>query len=90
VLPVGLFAGPDPFKDGLLAIGNSLDKSTIVDLQIDDQALNDNGVVAFLATLADGRQVIYRADPLEVPEPNMLTLVTLLGLGLLVSRRRLV
>jgi hypothetical protein len=62
----GIFAGPDPVADKVLAVGDPLFNSTVTQLALWRDGLNDLGQIAFLATLADGRQVIGRttlADP---------------------------
>jgi hypothetical protein len=56
----GIFTGPDPVADKVLAVGDPLFNSTVTQLALWRDGLNDAGQIAFLATLADGRQVIGR------------------------------
>jgi hypothetical protein len=58
-----LFDGPSPTTDLVVAIGDPLAGSEAFHLVSCRQALNDHGQIAFLARLADGRDVIVRADP---------------------------
>jgi hypothetical protein len=51
------------------------------------RGLNDNGQVAFYATLADGTQGIDRAD-VVVPEPSSVVLTGIGGLGIVGYLRR--
>ncbi len=60
---LGLFAGPDPAVDGILALGDALLDSTVEDFAANPVSVNAIGQVAIRASLADGRQVILRADP---------------------------
>ena len=60
---LGLFVGPDPEADRILAIGDPLLGSTVADLRSNPVSVNAVGHVAIAATLADGRQLILRADP---------------------------
>lgn len=63
----GIFTGPDPEADKVIATGDDLFGSTVRSLDSNVlalQGLNDAGQVAIEATLADGRQVIARADPM--------------------------
>ena len=68
----GIFAGPNPATDKVIAIDDPLDGS-IVDgffvRQFNGHFFNDYGQVVFYASLVDGRQGFYRADPegLELP-----------------------
>lgn len=74
-LGLGIFLGPEPVSDRVIMAGDHLDGSTVTGISVHQDFLNNNGQLAFLATLADGRQGIFRADPdLLVPEPSMLTL----------------
>jgi hypothetical protein len=59
----GLFAGPDPDADRILALGDTLLGSSVEDLASNPVSVNAHGHVAVRATLADGRQLILRADP---------------------------
>jgi hypothetical protein len=70
---VGIFSGPDPVTDKILRTGDFLFGSEIIDLPSNGArlGLNDSGQVAFEALLADGRDVIVRADPIAaVPESS--------------------
>jgi hypothetical protein len=70
---VGIFTGPDPLLDRVITMGDLLFGSEVRTLDFGGgQALNDIGQVAFRATLADGRTVVARADPVAVPEPSTL------------------
>jgi hypothetical protein len=62
---VGIFTGGDPEDDRVVAIGDDLDGSTVVDLSVLSfrAGLNNSGQIAFVAQLADGRTGVYRADP---------------------------
>ena len=60
---LGLFAGPDPHRDRILAVGDSLLGSTVTDLVANPVSMNAGSQLAVRAALADGRQVILRADP---------------------------
>jgi hypothetical protein len=66
---LGLFAGPDPDADRILALGDRLLGSTVADLAANPVSINSDGHVAVRAALADGRQVILRADPTDSCEP---------------------
>jgi len=63
---LGLFAGPDPEADRILAIGDSLLDSTVEEFASNPVSVNAVGQVAVRAKLADGRQLILRADPTVV------------------------
>lgn len=55
---------------------------TGLDFGTGNRSLNKSGQLTFIATLADGRVVAARADPV-VPEPSTVTLFGLGSLGLL-------
>jgi hypothetical protein len=69
----GLFNGPDPVADRVIAIGDELFGSTVVGLilgspgtqqnTMNPRGLNNADQILFSANLADGRTVIVRADP---------------------------
>ncbi|MFN8494661.1 MAG: choice-of-anchor tandem repeat NxxGxxAF-containing protein [Caldilineaceae bacterium] len=61
----GIFTGPDPVADKVMTIGDPLLGSTVTGLAFSREGLNDMGQLAFRAALADGRQVIVRADPMS-------------------------
>jgi len=60
---LGLFAGPDPEADRILALGDPLLGSTVEDFAANPVSVNAAGQVAIRVKLADGRQLILRADP---------------------------
>jgi hypothetical protein len=60
---LGLFSGPDPEADRILAGGDPLLGSTVSELGANPVSVNSAGQVAISATLVDGRQAILRADP---------------------------
>jgi hypothetical protein len=62
---LGLFAGPDPPADRILALGDPLLGSVVSDFAANPVSINADGHVAVRATLADGRQLILRADPTD-------------------------
>jgi hypothetical protein len=65
----GIFQGPDPAADKILATGDNLFGSTVVGFPTNGlgvRGLNNAGQIAFSANLADGRTVLVLADP--VPE----------------------
>ena len=66
----GIFTSANPLTDQVIALGDRLGNSTVTDLDITRQGLNDSGQISFTATLADGTQAVYRADPTAVPEPS--------------------
>jgi hypothetical protein len=59
----GIFTGSDPQADRVIATGDPLFDSTVASLGFFHQGINEGGQIAFFAQLADGRQVIVRADP---------------------------
>ncbi|MFY9580495.1 MAG: choice-of-anchor tandem repeat NxxGxxAF-containing protein [Gaiellaceae bacterium] len=61
---LGLFAGPDPDADRILALGDALLGSTVSELASNPVSVNAVGHVAIRASLTDGRQLIMRADPI--------------------------
>jgi len=51
--------------DRILAIGEALRGSSVADFGANPVSINAGGHVAVRATLADGRQLILRADPTD-------------------------
>jgi hypothetical protein len=60
---LGLFDGPNPEADRILALGDPLLDTTVDDFAANPVSVNACGQVAIRASLADGRQAILRADP---------------------------
>lgn len=58
----GIFAGFDPVGDRIIAVGDSLSGSTVVDLEFSTEGLNNEGLIVFEARLADGTEGIYQAS----------------------------
>jgi hypothetical protein len=65
----GIFAGPDPRTDRVIATGDRLDGSTVQNLTFCEEGLNDSDQLAFTAQLADRtspvgfRMAVFRATP---------------------------
>ena len=62
----GIFVGPDPVADKVLEVGDALARSQVSLVNLGD--INNAGQIALFAELADGRDLVLRADP--VPEPG--------------------
>ena len=78
----GIFTGPDLAADKVIGAGDTLFGSTVADLLMSIESLNDSGQIAFLYSLADGRTGIARADPITpAPEPGTLPLLIAALLG---------
>lgn len=81
----GLFFRSQNKTHRIIGVGDQLLGSTITSLLFPSaKGLNDNGQVAFYATLANGTQGIFRADPTaDVPEPGAIVgLLAFVSLGL--------
>jgi len=65
----GIFVGPDPVGDRVIATGDTLDGSTVQSLTFCEEGLNDPGQLAFIAQLEDldapdgFREAVFRATP---------------------------
>jgi hypothetical protein len=65
----GIFVGPDPVEDRVIATGDMLDGLTVDNLVFCEEGLNDSGQLAFVATLVDPtspegfRTAVFRATP---------------------------
>ena len=66
----GIFAGFDPISDRIVAVGDSLSGSTVVDLEFSAEGLNNEGSISFKAQLADGTVGIYQASIRNQPDIN--------------------
>jgi hypothetical protein len=80
----GIFVGPDPVEDKVVAEGDPLFGSTIANLNIGDEGVNDLGQVAFWYRLANGVEGVAVA---WVPEPSGVG-VLLLAAAAALGRRR--
>ena len=58
----GIFTGVDAVGDRLIAVGDPLSGSEVIDLEFDTEGLNNSGTISFQAALADGTVGIYQAD----------------------------
>jgi hypothetical protein len=66
----GIFVGPDPVANRVVATGDTLDGSTIQNLTFCEEGLNDDSELAFVAQLEDlsspmgFRMAVFRATPM--------------------------
>lgn len=60
---LGVYAGPDPARDCVLAVGASLGGTTVTEFALNPVSFNNKGQLAIRVRLADQRQAILRADP---------------------------
>ena len=63
----GIFLGSDLVTDKVIATGDSLLGSTVTDLDFSTKSFNDFGQLSGSAELANGTEVIFRADPESEP-----------------------
>jgi Ca2+-binding RTX toxin-like protein len=63
----GIFVASEIGYEQIVAVGDELAGSTVAELVIVQEGINDSGQVAFQAKLADGNFAIFRADPLSQP-----------------------
>ncbi|HEY9794669.1 MAG TPA: choice-of-anchor tandem repeat NxxGxxAF-containing protein [Leptolyngbyaceae cyanobacterium] len=94
----GIFTGPNPVTDKVIATGDSLFGSTVTSLSFNrfsSKGLNNAGQLTFFAQLADGSSGIFRADPESTPEPqpvpepaSVLNLLAVGALGIGTWRKR--
>jgi hypothetical protein len=61
----GIFTGPDVVRDKVITTGDPLAGSSVSDIVMSRQSLNNKGQIAFQVTLADGRMVVVRAEPIH-------------------------
>jgi len=65
----GIFVGPDPINDRVIATGDTLDGSTVQNITFCEEGLSDSGELAFVAQLEDPdtpegfRVAVFRATP---------------------------
>jgi Ca2+-binding RTX toxin-like protein len=63
----GIFVASEIGYEQIVAVGDELAGSTVEELVIVQEGINDSGQVAFQARLADGNLAIFRADHLSQP-----------------------
>jgi hypothetical protein len=64
----GIFVGPDPVEDRVIATGDTLDAAEVTGLTFCEEGLSDSGELAFIATFEDPetfetRVAVFRATP---------------------------
>jgi len=64
---IGLFTGADPVADKVIASGDMLFGSRVTSVRFGRFGLNNRGQFALYASTENGRQGIYRADPVTTP-----------------------
>jgi hypothetical protein len=96
----GVYTGSDPVSDKVLAKGDALCASTVTSVRFQRYGIDPLGRLALFVSLADGRQLIVRADEVldsggacnAVPEPGPIedavaAVAALLGVAAAVRRR---
>jgi Ca2+-binding RTX toxin-like protein len=66
----GIFVASEIGYEKIVAVGDELAGSTVTELIIVQEGLNDSGQVAFQARLEDGNFAIFRADPSSQPSKD--------------------
>lgn len=70
----GIFVGPDPVADRVIATGDTLDGATVQNLTFCEEGLSDSGQLGFIAQLEDPaspsgfRMAVFRATPAPAVE----------------------
>ena len=87
----GIFRGPNPVTDKVIAAGDTLFGSRVTSVDMKRDGFNDNGSFSFLAGLSDGTSAIVRADPITFEvDPGkhdpLAALATLTGTGIVMSQ----
>ena len=85
----GLFTGSKDlgYKE-VIAVGDALGGSTVSQLRISRNGINDAGQIAFDAVLADGSQRIFRAEPVPEPGDGIISVLALAIFGTVSYRWR--
>lgn len=77
----GIYVGPDPAADKVIACGDQIGDATVTWLDFRRGGLNDHGQIAFYASLSDGTGGVFIATP--APEPSAMLLLAIGMLGIL-------
>lgn len=73
----GIYTGKNPVTNKVIAVGDPLANSKVVDLGIDGRGLNNAGQVTFEAILENGQTAIFRADPVTSANVDGVSVATL-------------
>ncbi len=65
-----IYIGSSSGLKEIVAVGDSLGGSTVTNLFVSHDALNDSDQLTFDATLASGTEQVFLVNPLAVPEPT--------------------
>jgi hypothetical protein len=92
----GIYTGPDPVADKVLASGDLLCDAAVTDIDFQRYGQNDAGQLALYVRFVDGRNLVVRADPstgpggqcITVPEPAAPVSAGVAALVLAAIRRR--
>lgn len=77
-VPTGIFTGPDPIRDKVIQVGDTLDDYRVFDIRVSEyDSINDLGQIAFAAAAhraSDNQTILglYRADPAGSTSENPL------------------
>ncbi|PIG92427.1 choice-of-anchor tandem repeat NxxGxxAF-containing protein [Gloeocapsopsis sp. IPPAS B-1203] len=72
----GIYTGKNPNTNKVIAVGDPLAGSKVVDLIIGGNSLNNAGQVTFEAILENGSIAVFRADPVTQSHSGTLSLVS--------------
>lgn len=84
--PDGIYAGSASVQNRVIEVGDPLGGSTVTELAMGTDALNDSGQIAFWAQLANGSSGVYVAS--SAPEPATLSFLAFAVLPLMLRRQR--
>jgi Ca2+-binding RTX toxin-like protein len=66
----GIFVASEIGYEPIISVGDELAGSTVEELIIVQEGINDSGQIAFQARLTDGNFAIFRADPISQPSQD--------------------